>query len=167
MNVDNVNSSGLPSGGDIRRAVELYLVHAYPSGAPEAIADRIPPEAFDPAEWLMSESVERDPPDAPLGSVRSFAIRLGNVEYPNMKLRLSRPPRDNVFLFSVDSHDAILCAPPGSVDRDALEALKVHNATVTSMISAALDGAGLATDRNYLRYKINKARETRYDVDIG
>ena len=167
MMVDNINSSGLPSGQDIRRAVELYLRHAYPSGVPEAIAGRIPPEVFDPAEWLMSESVERDPPDAPLGSVRSFAMRLGNVEYPNMKLRLSRPLRDKVFLFSVDSHDAVLHAPSSSADRDALEALKVHNAAVASMISAALDAAGLATDRNYLRNKISKIRETQDDFDVG
>jgi len=152
--------SGLPSEDQIRQAVELYLRHAYPSGPPEAIAERIPPEHFDPAEWLMGESVERDPPDAPLAGVRSFVLRLGNVEYPNMKLRLSRPPSEQVFLFTVDCHDACLSAPPGSPDHDALEAMRAHNASLASMISASLDGAGLPTDRNYLRGKIRDIRET-------
>lgn len=148
----------LPSAEQIRRAVGLYLGFAYGQDVPPGVQALLPPERFDPAQWLMSGPAERDPADAPAGAVRSFVLRLGNTQYPHMKLRISRPPRDNVFLFSVDSHDAFLRAPAGSSDFAALETLKAHNARVAREITSAWDGLGLPTERNYLRQKIQQAR---------
>jgi len=148
----------LPSAADIRRAVKLYLLHAYGPEPPAAAGKFVPPDEFDPAEWLMSDLTERDPADAPLESIRSFALRIGNSAYPHMKLRLSRPPRDSVFLFSVDSHDAFLHAEADSPDSQGLERLKQHNAGVAAAVNAAWDAAGLATEPKYLRKKIEQAR---------
>ena len=107
----------------------------------------------------MSPFIERDPPDAPLEGVRSFALRLGNEKYPHMKLRLSRPPRENVFLFSVDCHDTFLSAPVGSPDYDVLEGLKRHNAIVAEAIRLAWEQSRLPTERVYLRRKITQAKK--------
>jgi hypothetical protein len=148
----------LPSAGQIRQAVGCYLSFAYGQDVPPGVRKLLPPEHFEPAEWLMTGPAERDPADAPAGAVRSFVLRLGNAQYPHMKLRISRPPRDNVFLFSVDSHDAFLRAPAGSGDFVALEALKAHNARLAREIVAAWDAVGLPTERNYLRRKIQQAR---------
>ena len=68
----------LPSGKEIRLAVGVYIEHAYGGEAPPTVQRFIPPDGFFPAEWLMSEVAERDPPDAPLEGVRSFALRMGN-----------------------------------------------------------------------------------------
>ncbi|MFB3891340.1 MAG: hypothetical protein ACE15C_04875 [Phycisphaerae bacterium] len=148
----------LPPASEVRQAVLLYIQNAYAQDAPETTKRFVPPDGFDPAAWLMSDIAERDPANAPLDAVRSFALRIGNAMYPHMKLRLSRPPKDQVFLFSVDSHDAFLSAPPGSSDHLALEELKRHNAAVSARISAAWDAAGLPTERNYLRRKVAEAR---------
>jgi hypothetical protein len=148
----------LPSAEQIRQAVGCFLGFAYGPDVPPGVRKLLPPEQFEPAEWLMTGPAERDPADAPAGAVRSFVLRLGNTQYPHMKLRISRPPRDNVFLFSVDSHDAFLRAPAGSSDFLALEALKAHNARLASQITAAWDAHGLPTERNYLRQKIEQAR---------
>jgi hypothetical protein len=107
----------------------------------------------------MGDAAQRDPADAPLEGVRSFSLRLGNANYPHMKLRLSRPPKDNVFLFSVDAHDAFLHAPPGSGDYGTLEELKRQNSRMTAAITALWDENGLPTERNYLRLKIDQARQ--------
>jgi len=162
MNGPASQSVHLPSPEEIRRAILLYLERAYPDSPPPAARKFIPPESFTPAEWLMSNPIERDPPDAPLEGVRSFALRLGNAGYPHMKLRLSRPPNEGTFFLSVDSHDALLFAPLGSSDARVLEELKRNNAAVASAVHAAWDAAGLLTERSYLRRKILEARQRRH-----
>lgn len=153
----------LPPPAQIDRAVELYLDRAYGGRTPTAAERFRRPKGLDPAAWLMSGAAERDPPEAPLGDVRSFALRIGNARYPHMKLRLSRPPNETAFVFSVDCHDAFLRAPPGSADHEALEDLKRHNAAVAAAVLSAWDAAGLLTERNYLRRRIQQAR----DADPG
>jgi len=158
MSKENTQIDPLPTAGQIRLAIERYLHVAYAGQTPESILALLPPADFVPAQWLMSDSVERDPSSAPLPAVRSFAVRLGNSEYPNMKLRISLPPRDRVYLFSVDSHDGFLHASEGTPDHDALEALKAHNSSIASEVTAAWEAGGLMTERNYLRRKISEVR---------
>lgn len=159
MDLGTERTPPLPSGDEIRRAVCLYLKHAYGAGdVPPAAQRLIPPASFRPEDWLMSDLIERDPASAPLPVVRSFALRLGNAGYPNMKLRISRPPKDPVFVLSVDCHDAILRAPQGSADQEAMESLKRNNAAIASAIHAAWEADGLTTERGYLRRKIEQAK---------
>jgi hypothetical protein len=148
----------LPAGRSIRRAVCLYLRYAYSSNPPSELLEFVPPTGFEPEQWLMSRFIERDPPDAPLQGVRSFAMRLGNEKYPHMKLRLSRPPRDETFIFSVDCHDTFLFAPMDSPEYQTLEDLKRHNAIVAEAIRLAWEQARLPTERSYLRRKIQQAK---------
>lgn len=151
-------SRALPSDQEIRQAVQIYLQKAYEGATPSPAAHRlIPPETFVPEEWLMNDSIERDPPNAPWAAVRSFVLRLGNLLYPHMKMRISRPPNHSVYLFSVDSHDAFLSAPAGSPDFEPLEALKKANGAVAAAILQAWEASGLMTERAFLRLKISQA----------
>jgi hypothetical protein len=154
----------LPTAQQIRRAVELYLAGAYGT-APEAALRFLPPATCRPEEWLMSDLTERDPPDAPLAEVRSFALRIGNAQYPHMKVRISCPPLERAYLFSVDAHDAFLQVPPGSPDYEPLEELKRFNARVAAAVAAAWDAAGLLTERNYLRRKIAESKRRRHQPE--
>lgn len=151
--------SQLPTGAELRRAIALYLYHAYDNEPPERILQSHPIEDdTDPRQWLMRDQVERDPSDAPLEQVRSFVLRLGNKLYPHMKLRLTRAPRRDFYVFSVDSHDAFLHAKPGSPDQKALEELKRFNNNLARSIHAAWDKAGLNTEHAYLRRLIAEAK---------
>ena len=152
------DQSALPDARDISRAIEIYLDVACPGQTPAAALSARPSADGDLPAWLMSDSLERDPPDAPLEGVRSFALRLGNAFYPHMKLRLSRPPQENAYLFAVDSHDTFLQAVHGSGEEEALEEMKRRNARIAERIMLLWERAGLETDRTYLRRKI---RETR------
>ena len=158
MSEQIIQNDPLPTARQIRQAIEQYIEVAYGGQAPDRIRALLPPGDFVPAEWLMSDSVERDPSGAPLPAVRSFAVRLGNSQYPHMKLRMSLPPRDRVYLFSVDSHDGFLQASAGTKDHAALEALKAYNSSTASAVVAAWEADGLMTERNYLRQKIGQAR---------
>ena len=149
----------MPSAAGIRRAIRLYLHYAYASAPPAHLARFMPPQNFKPHVWLMNAFIERDPPAAPLAEVRSFALRLGNEKYPHMKLRLSRPPREDFYLFSVDGHDTFLSAPMRSPDYEALEDLKRHNAIVAEAIRLAWEEARLPTERDYLRKKVAQAKK--------
>jgi len=151
----------LPTGEQIGQAVEEYISLAYGGDPPEKIKSLLPRDNCHPESYLMGDKVERDRPAAGIDEVRSFTLRLGNPVYPNMKLRISRVPKGSSFVFSVDSHDAFLQAPPGSSDAELLRQVKDHNAGLARKIESAWDAAGLPTQKAYLRRKIRQARRDR------
>ena len=155
----------LPTADQIRLAVELYLARAYRAGPPPSAGQfLIPPDAR-AEEWLMSDLTERDPPDAQLSEVRSFVLRIGNDHYPHMKVRISCPPLERSYIFSVDAHDACLQVPPTSPDYAPLEELKRHNARIVAAVAAAWDAASRPTERNYLRWKIAQSKGKQIPSD--
>jgi hypothetical protein len=157
------NTPLLPSASDIAMLLRLYLSFAYEGNTPEILGQKaIPPQVdADVEAWLMSEVTERTPPSVPIEDVRSFALRLGNAVYPHMKLRFSRPPSDDVLIASVDSHDAMLQAPEGSPDSSALEELKSYNAELGQRINCEWAQAGLLTEHEYMRRKIQQAKDSQ------
>jgi len=151
--------NGLPAAQTLRGAVDMYLSKAYPDGAPQRVLEKFTvPDDSDLAKWLMETAGEPEPGGLDIDSVRSVALRLGNAFYPNMKIRLTRPPGNRQFVLMVDSHDVMLSAPEGSADHQALEELKSANSAIASEVTHAWDAAGLPTERNYLRSRILKAR---------
>ena len=156
------STSKLPTTQQFLSAVARYLERAYAGEPPAAVADQFVPAAdADLGQWLMGGQVERDPTDAPLVQVRSFAIPLGNRAYRFMKLRLTRAPRQSFYVFSVDAHDAFLHAAAGSVDSAALEDLKNFNRQVAHQIVAAWHAADVLTEHDYMRQMIRRARRRR------
>jgi len=154
------DKTGLPRAEALRDALDAYFATAYPGGVSEQISEKFTvPDDTDLARWLLEDVGEPDPLQAGIDDVQSIALRLGNAFYPNMKLRLTRPPGNKVFLMMVDSHDVMLAAPPGSPDHQALEELKTANAEIVAEVTSAWDAAGLMTERNYLRDKIRQMRE--------
>ncbi len=149
----------LPTNCQLRLAVEHYLRQAYQAEPPGAVVAKfLPAEDDDLGAWLMRDVIERDPADAPLAQVRSFAMRMGNRQYPFMKIRLTRPPRQPGYIFTVDAHDAMLHAPPGSADVAQVEQLKQLNAHLSREVLAAWDAAGLPNERSYMRDLIARAK---------
>ena len=156
-------NSLLPAADEVRRAVLAYIGRAFESRPPASAERFLPPPDADIGDWLMSDVAERSPSDqADLADVRSFALRIGNGMYPNMKLRISRTPNGNGVVFHVDAHDAMLIAPAGSADHGPLQEVKSHNARLTAEITEAWEAEGLLTERAYLRQAILvcRARES-------
>ena len=162
MATNNSNTNALPSSDDIHRAVEIYIRHAYFGQVPENVQHLMPKnENFNSEQWIMGDMVEREPADSTPQTMRWASFRFGNMFYPNMKLRISRIPNSDDCVFSVDSHDAILQAKPGSDDYVMLEELKSENAKLVKIITEDWDKASLPTERNYMRSKIQQAKKEK------
>ncbi len=153
------SNPSLPAAKTIHLALEIYLRHAWQTSISPQSQGLLPEDGpFDVSAWVMSELVERDPPAATIENLRSAAFRLGNTYYPNMKFRMSLPPGGEEYLFSVDSHDAVLQAPEGSADYAMLEELKAHNKLLGETIQREWDEASLPTEKNYLKRMIEAKR---------
>ena len=105
----------------LRRAIDVYLGIAYPSGeSPEAVRRRLvwPPDA-DASTLLTRPPFERGgegrDPGAPI-----YALRLGNARYPHMKLQIQPWPNPAGFMLSVNTHDQVLALDPDAADAPGL-----------------------------------------------
>jgi hypothetical protein len=143
----------------LRQAVEIYLNLAYLSGAiPEAVRRRlIWPEGYTAAELLTK------PPFEPVGKVPGrqtpiYALRLGNVRYPHMKLQVQPWPNTAGFMLSVNTHDQVAGLDLGAPDAQAFRDLQAENQRLKEAIEQAWDDAGLPTFLRYLRDYIESRR---------
>jgi hypothetical protein len=135
----------------LRRAVEIYLEHAYAGGeTPEAVRRRLDwPDGVEPARLLAGPPFEKASKAGERGDV--FALRLGNRRYPHMKLQIQPWPNAAGFLLSVNTHDQVLGLDPHAPDADAFRALQAENQKYKEGIEAAWDREGLPTFLRYLR----------------
>ncbi|MCZ7649094.1 MAG: hypothetical protein M5U26_28210 [Planctomycetota bacterium] len=147
------------SGELLNRAIALYLEHAY-RGHPER-ARNVP--QFKPAETL-AEVLQREHPFEDLtggtpstlaaepvpvsGSApRVYALRLGNLAYPHMKLALVEAYFADEFVFAVDRHDTFHFEPnvPGYA---AWCELKEINRLIKEAVEDAWHKSGVPTLRS-------------------
>lgn len=137
---------------EVRKAIEIYLSIAYSGAeAPESVRARLRWPEDESAETLLNrppfEKVGRaDAPGPPI-----FALRLGNVRYPHMKLQIQPWPNAAGFLLSVNTHDQVLALDPQAADSSAFRALQAENQRLKETIETAWDAAGLPTFLRYLR----------------
>ncbi|HET6203413.1 MAG TPA: hypothetical protein VFI25_11495, partial [Planctomycetota bacterium] len=88
------------------RALEIYLRLAYPGGPPPRV--RLPDLRSAPdarASLALFEDETRR------GGGRRYALRLGNVRYPFMKLVVHEHLLAGEFTFAVDTHDEMEVKP--------------------------------------------------------
>jgi hypothetical protein len=136
----------------LRQAVAIYLAEAY-AGAepPEVVRKRlIWPEGVDAAKLLGHPPFERATKPG-TGRPTVYALRLGNLRYPHMKLQVQPWPNPAGFLLSVNTHDQVVAIDPNSSDAEAFRALQAENQRLKEAIELAWDRAGLPTFLRYLR----------------
>jgi CheY-like chemotaxis protein len=125
----------------VRRAVELYLQQAYPPGSAR-FGD--PPDLDGAAS--VPEILERFevPPSEQARDLKRYALRLGNLHYPFMKLVIQEYLVDGEFFFSVDTHDD-LDVRPTAPDYGRWQEVKRENRRLKESIEHAWRAAGLPT----------------------
>jgi hypothetical protein len=141
----------------LRRAVEIYLGLAYPSGQiPDVVRRRLEwaPD-IEPADVLSRPPFERASRSSGEASP-IYALRLGNARYPHMKVQVQPWPNDAGFMLSVNTHDQVLSLDPNSSDAPAFRELQAENQRIKEAIECAWDQAGLPTFLNYLRKYIEE-----------
>ncbi len=136
----------------LHRAVEVYLAIAYPGGQwSPAVARRL--------QWRGTEAPIRldQPPFEPVLSSNPeqgpcFALRLGNLCYPHMKLEIQSWANDAGFLISVNTHDQVTPPPnPETPEAIAFRELQAENLRMKREIEAAWEHEQLPTFNQYLR----------------
>jgi hypothetical protein len=141
----------------LRRAVDVYLPLAYPGvEPPEVVRRRLAWEPAGDAEEMLSR-----PPFERAGKSKTtgapiYALRLGNVKYPHMKLQVQPWPNHDGFMLSVNTHDQVLALDPSTADMPAFRELQSENQRIKEEIEQAWDDAGLPTFLRYLREYIQQ-----------
>jgi hypothetical protein len=135
----------------LRRAIEIYMADAYPSGViPDAVRRRLEWDPSRGPDELLThppfEKVGKTPDGGPI-----VALRLGNLRYPNMKLQIQPWGGSHGFLLSVNTHDQVLALDPNAPDVDAFRALQAENQRIKQAIENAWDEACVPTFLRYLR----------------
>lgn len=147
----------------IGRACKVFLPLAYPDGDAAipakkrcflclpADADFFAQLAATPAIGECCQVVRRQ------DRVQALLIRLGSRHYPHlkMKVQLLDHEQGDLWLFSVDTHDAFsktaFLPPRDHPEAAAWMLLQTQNAAIKERIEAALEQAGLETFNSLLR----------------
>jgi len=154
----------------ISQACRVFLPLAYPGGEAAIPARKRPLLDLPPGQAILAY-LPTDPAvreccqivSAKTGGVRSLLIRLGCAHYPHLKLKAQLVHHDqgDLWLFSVDTHDAFSATsflpPPGHPDGARWAELQTANASVKGRIEAAWEQAGLMTFNGLLRRDLDQA----------
>lgn len=136
----------------LRRAVDLYLKVAYPSGEyPESVRRRSTwAEGLAPHELLAKPPFERAG-KTPGSQTPIFALRLGNRRYPHMKLQLQPWNNAEGLMLSVNTHDQVAGLDLAAADAEAFRQLQAENQQLKETIEQAWEAEGLPTFLHFLR----------------
>jgi hypothetical protein len=139
------------------RACRTFLSLAYPDGEAS-----IPPPKnsyFYLEPDLPLESVLHPPVCQVLrteaGELRGYAMRLGSVSYPHLKLQVIWHARSEAWVLSVDTHDNLLLEP-GHPDANRLAQLQMANSRLKELIERAWEAEELTTFNALLRRELNR-----------
>ena len=128
----------------LRRAVRLYINEAYrvpgPFSSKQPKLDLEGPDDT-PLQAVMTKAPFVDETKRSATGNRSYAWRLGNSQYPFMKLLIAEHLVQDEFFFSVDTHDQAFDA---TVDPKFCQ-IRASNRQLKDDIEAAWDGANLPT----------------------
>jgi hypothetical protein len=87
-----------------------------------------------------------------------YALRLGNLSYPHMKLIIDRSPDGQGYLLRADTHDAHIQPRSGSREQAAFAQLMAENRAVADAIEGKWEEAGLPTFKKFLRDDLERRR---------
>ncbi|HUW99669.1 MAG: hypothetical protein WBD63_10280 [Phycisphaerae bacterium] len=142
----------------LAEAVRIYLEEAYGEApAPAEVRKRLEWGEGGSLEALASgEAFERTPTDAPPLECMHIRLRLGNRQYPHMKLSADRVPGSDDWVLTVDCHDRHIVGSAPEEQRAALEAMFRENAALKGRIERRWTQAGLPTFENFIRGRLGE-----------
>jgi hypothetical protein len=145
----------------LSRACRIFLSLAYPGG--ESTIPSAKQVFFHLGADQDLEAVLVPPVCQPIpladGRVRGYAIRLGSAGYPHLKLQIVDCNQRGIWVFMVDTHDAIRLGP-NHADARRLAQLQAANRQLKEQIERAWDAAGLLTFNGLLRRELDHTSAT-------
>ena len=145
----------------VRRAMNVYLSHAWPEGCPGK-----PGYAFEDlaaVDDLHQLFARFEQVVGGGGGLKRYALRLGNFRYPFMKFIVQEHLVNGEFFFSVDTHDNLEIRVD-SPDYREWEQLKVFNRDLKDEIESDWQRVGLPTNTDLRQLMEELARVERESV---
>src|SRR5438105_395942 len=99
--IESTMGTDLPEPRVISKAISLYLLIAYPEGAPKRIINIVDGLMNGTGELYANPAFVRKDD----GNQASFSLRLGCAHYPHMKLLMTTWGGGTRYFFRVDAHD--------------------------------------------------------------
>ena len=154
----------------ISQACRVFVSLAYPGGEAAIPARKRPLLELPPGQEMLKH-LAGDPAvreccqvvSAKGGGVKALLIRLGCAHFPHLKLKaqLLNHEQGDLWLFSVDTHDAFsstsFLPPPGHPDAAKWQQLQCANAALKERIEAAWEKSGLMTFNALLRRDLDQS----------
>ena len=145
-----------PEPSDVMRAVETYVRLAYGSELPVAVRSQLAVLGSWKGPFFRSPAIAADKEDPP----RRYSIRLGNRNYPHMKLAMELSPDGRAYLFKADTHDGHCLPPPQHPEHAAFMAVMGENQRIATAIEQGWADQGLPTFKTYLRDDLARRQKT-------
>lgn len=131
------------SPAHVRRALAVYLAHAWPRGTGVTPAQSV--EALGAASDLPQLFARFERVEGGGGGLNRYALRLGNERYPFMKFVVQEHLVNGEYFFSVDTHDQ-LDIRPDNPEYGEWQRLKAFNRRLKQEIEDEWDKSGLPTN---------------------
>jgi hypothetical protein len=147
-----------PDPQDVLRAVDVYVAVAYgPEPMPLTVQSQLAVLRSWKGPFFRSPVIASDGGTPP----KRYSIRLGNRNYPHMKLAIERSPDGQGYLFRPDTHDVHCCPPAGHPEYAAFREMMEKNQELATRIEHALADAGLPTFKTYLQQDLARRQAAR------
>ena len=144
--------SPAPDPALTRRAIDVYLKHAYQGEFPVRVRSQMKVLEAWKGPFIRC-SVFAEQPDSPQ---KRYYIRLGNTFNPHMKLAIEHPPTGDAFIYRVDTHDRHCIPDASSAEYAEFIRIVERNQKLAQEIESALEAEGLPTFKSYLRQDLQK-----------
>jgi hypothetical protein len=137
----------MPEPAVLWKAIDVYLALAYDGPPPKPVRAKVDLlRALPDAEIFDNPVFERDVKADPL---TRLSLRLGNRQYPHMKLVIERAPDGQSSLFRADTHDSHV--KPGAREVAIFRQLTQANAALAANIESTWVTQGVPTFKQYLQ----------------
>ena len=137
----------------VERAVAIYQDHAYGTNSPK----RRPATGADGGPGPLGKFHRERVESAPGHACDRYSMRLGNRNYPFMKLLFQEHLVAGEFFFAVDTHDQMEMRPDFP-DYEQWQAVRRFNGDLKRRIESSFEHAGLDTATAVRRHLVDAPR---------
>jgi hypothetical protein len=148
----------MPDPSQVMQAIDIYLRHAYGDEPPVTVRSQLAVLKNWGGPFFRAPVFVAD--QQGVGGGTRYSMRLGNRNYPHMKLRIEPSPDESRYLFRCDSHDRHVCPPETSPEHGAFRDLMEKNQKVVETVEGAWAESGVPTFKSYLREDLERRRRS-------
>jgi hypothetical protein len=146
--------SELPDRDTVLKAVDIYMAHAWDHEPAVHVRSLLSTLRTWGGKLYACPCFVKNDANPPT----RYAMRLGNRQYPHMKLVIELAPDGQTWLFKADTHDRHCCPPDGAAEHAPFCNLMEQNQRIASAVESAWAEAKLPTFKSWLREDLDRRK---------